>query len=124
MLFFVPAGSRRLGFVWLVLILAFCAQVRNVRSETFRASWYGSEMHSRTASGEPWRPWRKSVAHRSLPFGTLLRVTYHGRSAICPVNDRGPAVRTGRQFDLSRGCARAIGMERAGTGLVEIERLN
>jgi len=68
-----------------------------------RASWYGggNEHLSRyTASGEVFRPWDRTAAHRSLPFGTRLQVTYRGLSTIVRINDRGPGVNTGRALDL------------------------
>lgn len=89
------------------------------------ASWYGPETCSkhrpcRTANGEAFRPDGLTCAHRMLPFGTMLRVTYRGRTAVCRVNDRGPFIR-GRQLDLSRGTARAIGV--AGVAIVGVEVL-
>lgn len=89
-------------------------------AETMRASWY-AEGHT-TANGERFRPDGLTCAHKTLPFGTKLRVTYRGRSVICRVNDRGPFVR-GRQLDLSRGAARAIGLTRAGVANVGVEVL-
>ena len=58
-----------------------------------------------------------TAAHRTLPFGTKLRVTHGGQSVIVTVNDRGPFVR-GRVLDLSTGAARAIGLTSAGVGRV------
>jgi rare lipoprotein A len=73
------------------------------------ASVYGSES-GRTASGEPARPSGLTAAHRTLPFGTLVRVTNDatGRSVVVRINDRGPFVR-GRIIDLTPAAARAIG---------------
>jgi len=74
------------------------------------ASWYGNEFHGRpTASGEIFDQYAFTCAHRSLPFGTWLRVVFKGRSVIVKVNDRGPFVK-GRILDLSRGAAEAIGL--------------
>lgn len=76
------------------------------------ASWYGPGFHGkRTASGMRYNMYADTCAHRSLPFGTLLRVTNrrNGRSVICRVTDRGPFVRW-RVVDLSRAGARAIAM--------------
>jgi rare lipoprotein A len=73
------------------------------------ASYYGSESGSRTASGAHFNQNAMTCAHRSLPFGTQLRVSSGGRSVIVTVNDRGPFVR-GRVLDLSKGAARALGM--------------
>jgi peptidoglycan lytic transglycosylase len=79
------------------------------RSFSGVASYYGSESGSRTASGERFNQNAMTCAHRSLPFGTKLRVSTGGRSVIVTVNDRGPFVR-GRVLDLSKGAARALGM--------------
>lgn len=76
----------------------------------------------RTANGERFNPDGLTCAHRSLPFGTRVRVTYNGRSTVCRVNDRGPFIR-GRVLDLSRGTARAIGMLHAGVAQVTYEVL-
>ena len=84
------------------------------------ASYYGSEAGSRTASGQRMNSNAMTCAHRSLPFGTRLRVTHGGRSVIVTVNDRGPFVR-GRVLDLSTGAARAIGLTSAGVGRVTAE---
>ena len=73
-------------------------------------SWYGGDFHGRpTASGEIYDQHGFTCAHRTLPFGTWLRVTFRGRSVIVRVNDRGPFVK-GRVLDLSRGSAEAIGL--------------
>lgn len=73
------------------------------------ASWYGPGFDGRkTASGERFNQYGLTAAHKTLPFGTKLRVTYKGRSVIVRVNDRGPFVK-GRHLDLSKGAARAIG---------------
>lgn len=72
------------------------------------ASWYGPGFHGRrTASGERFNQWAMTAAHRSLPFGTLVRVTHKGRSVTVRINDRGPFVR-GRSLDLSRGAAQRL----------------
>jgi rare lipoprotein A len=84
------------------------------------ASYYGSESGSRTASGQRFNQNAMTCAHRSLPFGTKLRVTHGGQSVVVTVNDRGPFIR-GRVLDLSTGAARAIGLTRAGVGRVTAE---
>lgn len=74
------------------------------------SSWYGNEFHGRpTANGETFDQYALTCAHKTLPFGTWLKVTFKGRSVICRVNDRGPFVK-GRILDLSRGSAEAIGL--------------
>ena len=76
------------------------------------ASYYGKELAGRrTASGERFNPSAMTAAHRTLRFGTRVRVTNsrNGRSVVVRINDRGPFVK-GRSLDLSSGAARAIGM--------------
>lgn len=84
------------------------------------ASFYGNESGSRTASGQRFNQNAMTAAHRSLPFGTKVRVTHGGSSVIVTINDRGPFVR-GRVLDLSTGAARAIGLTGAGVGRVTAE---
>ena len=88
------------------------------------ASWYGAELAGhRTASGERFNPGDLTAAHRTLPLGSRVRVTYQGRSVVVRINDRGPFAR-GRVIDLSRAAAEQIGLRRAGSGRVELARLN
>ena len=84
------------------------------------ASYYGNESGSKTASGQRFNQSAMTCAHRSLPFGTKLKVTHGGRSVVVTVNDRGPFVR-GRVLDLSTGAARAVGLTGAGVGRVTAE---
>jgi rare lipoprotein A len=84
------------------------------------ASYYGNESGSKTASGQRMNASAMTAAHRSLPFGTKLRVTHGGRSVVVTINDRGPFIR-GRVLDLSTGAARAIGLTSAGVGRVTAE---
>ena len=84
------------------------------------ASFYGNESGSRTASGQRFNQNALTAAHRSLPFGTKLRVTHRGQSVVVTINDRGPFIR-GRFLDLSTGAARAIGLTGAGVGRVTAE---
>ena len=90
------------------------------RSFSGMASFYGNESGSKTASGQRFDQNALTCAHRSLPFGTKLRVTHGGRSVIVTVNDRGPFVR-GRVLDLSTAAARAVGITGAGVGRVTAE---
>lgn len=87
-----------------------------VFANTGHASWYGYEMcrkgrACKTANGEHFKPEGHTAAHKTLPFGTKLKVTNlrNGKSVIVRINDRGPFIR-GRVLDLSMGAARAIGM--------------
>jgi rare lipoprotein A len=84
------------------------------------ASFYGNESGRQTASGQRFDQNALTCAHRSLPFGTKLRVTHGDRSVIVTVNDRGPFVR-GRVLDLSTAAARAVGLTSAGVGRVTAE---
>jgi rare lipoprotein A len=90
------------------------------RSFAGKASYYGNESGSRTASGQRFNQNAMTAAHRSLPFGTKLRVTHRGQSVVVTINDRGPFIR-GRVLDLSKGAARAIGLTGAGVGHVTAE---
>ncbi|MEH2300280.1 MAG: septal ring lytic transglycosylase RlpA family protein [Nostoc sp.] len=89
------------------------------------ASYYGYDgSGNRTASGQRFNPEEMTAAHRSLPFGTQVRVTntYNGRSVVVRINDRGPFIR-GRVIDLSAGAARILGMMGSGVAQVHIEVL-
>jgi len=83
------------------------------------ASMYGNESGSKTASGQRFNENAMTCAHRSLPFGTKLRVTHGSRSVVVTVNDRGPFIR-GRVLDLSTGAARAIGLSGLGQVTAEV----
>ncbi|MGI8650894.1 MAG: septal ring lytic transglycosylase RlpA family protein, partial [Rubrobacter sp.] len=104
--------------------LAVAAVVANsvsAQSETMVASWYGPGFEGRTtASGEPFERYGYTAAHKELPFGTKLIVTYNGSSAVVVINDRGPFT-AGRDIDLAQGAADAIGLTAAGEGVVGIE---
>jgi rare lipoprotein A len=86
------------------------------------ASFYGhgERLSKHTASGAVFNPHAFTAAHRTLPFGTHLRVCHQGCVNVV-VNDRGPFVR-GRSLDLSYGAARAIGM--GSTSAITVQRLN
>lgn len=87
-----------------------------------KASYYGAEFHGKkTASGEIYNQWEFTCAHKTLPFGTKLRVVNlkNGKSVIVRVNDRGPFVR-GRIIDLSFAAAKKIDMVKNGVVKVKI----
>lgn len=91
-----------------------------------QASWYGYPFYGkRTANGEIYRPGTMTAAHKSLPFGTRVRVTNlnNGRSRIVRINDRGPYV-GGRIIDLSEAAASSLGVIDSGVASVKIEVLN
>lgn len=89
-----------------------------------QASWYGLEGGRVTATGERYNPGGLTAAHRTLPFGTRVRVTNNrnGRSVVVRINNRGPFT-GGRIIDLSEGAAAAIGIKSSGVGNVTIEPL-
>lgn len=87
------------------------------------ASWYGPYYHGRTtANGEIFNQFALTAAHRTLPFGTRLRVCLRGCTTV-RINDRGP-YSGGRELDLSRAAADAIGLTSQGVGHVSVTRLN
>ena len=86
------------------------------------ASWYGAESGNRTANGEHFDGSSMTAAHKTLPFGTRLRVSYRGWSVVVRINDRGPFI-PGRALDLSRAAAARLGLIPAGVGKVCLERL-
>ncbi|XUU59910.1 septal ring lytic transglycosylase RlpA family protein [Erythrobacter sp. HA6-11] len=90
---------------------------------TGTASFYGKRFHGRTtANGERFDMRAMTAAHRSLPFGSKVRVTNpsNGRQVVVRINDRGPFAK-GRAIDLSRAAAEEIGMIRRGHARVEME---
>jgi rare lipoprotein A len=94
--------------------------------ETGLASWYGPRFHGkRTASGEIFNQHDFTAAHRTLPWGSKVKVTNtaNGKSVEVRINDRGPFGR-GRIIDLSRAAARVLGMMGSGIITVRIEWLS
>jgi rare lipoprotein A len=92
------------------------------RKTMMTASFYGEEFDGRkTANGEIFDMHGNSAAHKTLPFGTVLKVTYPptGKSVTVIVNDRGPFI-PGRDLDLSYGAAKEIGLIGDGVGKVEV----
>ncbi len=87
------------------------------------ASWYGPGFHGRiTASGTTYNKHSSTAAHKSLPFGTRLRVC-HQSCEVVTITDRGPYIAP-RELDLSQGTAERIGMIDQGVANVEVTRLN
>ncbi len=101
------------------------AQKPEKRRLTGVASFYGAAFADRpTANGERFDPHAMTAAHRTLPFGTRVRVTNleNGRQVVVRINDRGP-YRKGRVLDLSRAAARKLGFVEDGVAQVRIEVL-
>jgi rare lipoprotein A len=105
--------------VFLAVALSAFA-ISPVQAETGRAAFYSG---GRTASGERTGPNGLTAAHRTLPFGTMVRVTnrHNGKTVVVRIVDRGPYGR-GRIIDLSRAAAHELDMIGAGTAMVSIER--
>ncbi len=108
-------NSLKKLFILTALFASTIAIPMTASAQSGIASVYSGE---RTASGEYARAGGLTAAHRTLPFGTMVRVTNHsnGRSVMVRINDRGPFVR-GRIIDLTPAAARAIGMD----GLANVE---
>jgi rare lipoprotein A len=90
------------------------------------ASYYGRQYHGRrTASGERYNMHQMTAAHRSLAFGTKVKVTglENNQSVIVRINDRGPFVRN-RIIDVSLAAAQQLGLVRSGVGRVRLEVLS
>ena len=111
------------------VLTAFCITM-NAQAETVfqqgKASYYGKAHHGKkTASGKRFNMHAMTAAHRSLPFGTQLKVTSKdtGKSVIVTINDRGPYA-GGRILDLSQEAARQLGMIKQGVGVVTLEKMN
>ncbi|ASC71537.1 putative endolytic peptidoglycan transglycosylase RlpA [Halomicronema hongdechloris C2206] len=104
---------------------AMANQVAIASVSSGMASWYGPGFHGRrSASGEVFNQHALTAAHRTLPFGTRVRVTNlrNNQQVVVRINDRGPYSH-GRVIDLSAGAARAIGLARMGVGPVRLEVL-
>ena len=102
------------------------SQTSNLKSESGKASFYAKSFSGRkTASGELLHRDSLTCAHRSYPFGTLLKVTnmLNGKQVVVRVNDRGP-FRKGRIIDLSWAAANEIGMIAQGIVPVTVERFH
>ena len=96
-----------------------------VRVITGEASWYGPGFFgNRTANGEVYQRGTMTAAHRTLPFGTKVRVTnlWNGRSEVIRINDRGPFVHH-RVIDLGHGAASSLGLTASGIAQVRLEVL-
>lgn len=108
-------AAAGLGFAFLTSPFNMLA----AHAQDGHASWYA--LTSRTASGEPMNASAMTAAHRSLPFGTRVRVDNvgNGRSVVVRINDRGPFVR-GRIIDVSRAAASQLGFIAAGTARVRL----
>ena len=122
----IVSGLRSALLLGLFGLLAGCSTVGTGGvTQTGKASYYGDRHHgNKTASGERFDQHALTAAHRSLPFGTRVRVTNlsNDKSVVVRINDRGPFVR-GRIIDVSRAAAERLDMLRAGVVPVRLEPL-
>ena len=101
------------------------SSIEYVNRGTMKASWYGPKFHGKlTANGEIYDQMALTAAHKSLKFGTLLKVTNpkNGKSVIVRINDRGPYVGN-RELDLSKGAAMKLGLIKKGVARVKIQEV-
>lgn len=122
---FVIAGVAATALTPGVSSVQATETVRVAQTVSGPASWYGGKFHGRrTANGERFNKNELTAAHRSLPFGTRVRVTnqQNGRSVVVRINDRGPFVGN-RVIDLSRAAAETVGMLRSGVAPVRLDIL-
>jgi rare lipoprotein A len=109
------------GAVALAAGLFFALSTGGALAQCGSASWYA--LYSKTASGERMNPAELTAAHRTLPFGTKLKVTNqrNGKSVVVRINDRGPFIK-GRVIDLSKAAANRLGFVGAGHTKICMDR--
>ncbi len=115
-------------YIFAAGVLSACALVLVAMApanagETGQASWY--KIGFKTANGERFKPNGLTAAHRTLPFGTKVRVKNlrNGKSVVVRINDRGPFIKS-RIIDVSKGAAQRIGLIRAGVTKVSVQVVN
>lgn len=99
--------------------------VEFVDKGNMKASWYGPGFHGqKTANGEVYNQNSFTAAHKSLKFGTLLKITNlkNNKSVVIRINDRGPYI-NGRDLDLSKAAAFELGMVRKGVAKLKVEEI-
>lgn len=107
-----------------LLVLALGAGSMNASAETGLAAVYSHRLDGhKTASGKIYKPTGMTVAHKTLPFGTVVQITNksNGKTAKATVTDRGP-MQAGRVLDVSPAVARSLGMKRGAMTEVEVEK--
>jgi rare lipoprotein A len=114
---------RRFVLTSTIVLSSIFAFTEGSSAQVGTASYYRSGKV--TANGEKFNPGGMTAAHRTLPFGTKVRVTNvrTGKVVVVRINDRGPFIR-GRIIDLAYGAARTVGLVRTGVAKVRLEILN
>lgn len=121
MIYCVTCSYLRNVIFFLSCIFCLCSCSHKI-TETGKASFYADKFEGRkTSSGAIFKQNRLTAAHRTLPFGTKVKVVNvaNGRSVKVTINDRGPFA-AGRIIDVSKKAARKLGMVNAGVASVEI----
>jgi peptidoglycan lytic transglycosylase len=121
----ILASSVEVSLADVIPNVNYQVKSNDTKSVSGLASFYADKYNGRrTSSGEVFDQRKLTAAHKSLPFGTKLKVTNpdNGRSVIVTVNDRGPFVR-GRVLDLSKAAASKIGLIGKGVGVVKMEQV-
>ncbi|MEO1051341.1 MAG: septal ring lytic transglycosylase RlpA family protein [Bacteroidota bacterium] len=107
----------------IIALSLFCSLTLYGQTQTGKASYYADKFEGRaTASGEKYKHSKPTAAHRTLPFGTKVKVTNlaNNKSVVVKINDRGPYV-DGRVIDLSKSAAETLGFVNDGLAEVKIE---
>jgi rare lipoprotein A len=120
-----PVVAEDLVSVEEELVTADRSLVEFVDKGSMKASWYGPGFHGRqTANGEVYDQMSFTAAHKSLKFGTLLKITNlkNSKSVVVRINDRGPYIH-GRDLDLSKAAALELGMVRKGVARIKVEEI-
>ena len=102
--------------------LEACSELARTARTLMTASWYGKKFQGRrTSSGERFDRFRLTAAHKTLPLGSVVRLTVPatGRTVVVRINDRGPWLK-GRDFDLSEAAAVKLGIHEEGIAAVEM----
>jgi rare lipoprotein A len=118
-----PVKKQILPIITAATILLGLSSCARKITETGKGSYYADKFQGRpTASGETFSQHKMTAAHRTLPFGTKVKVTNlaNGRSVNVTINDRGPFA-PGRIIDVSKKAARKLGMVNAGVASIEIK---
>jgi rare lipoprotein A len=120
-----PVVTENVASVEEETVVADRSLVEFLDKGSMKASWYGPGFHGRkTANGEIYDQMSFTAAHKSLKFGTLLKITNqkNNKSVVVRINDRGPYIH-GRDLDLSKAAALELGMVKRGVAKIKVEEI-